>query len=624
MLKSGYEEYIHKSRYARYLPSEQRRESWNETVERYVNYFFDRNQIDEDTADELHGAIYNCDVMPSMRAMMTAGKALDRDNVAGFNCSYLVVDHPRAFDELMYILMCGTGVGFSVERQYVSKLPEVAEKFYETDTVIHVADSKVGWAKSYRELISLLYSGQLPKWDVSGVRAAGTALKTFGGRASGPEPLTELFRFTVEVFKGAAGRKLNSIECHDICCKVAQIVVVGGVRRSALISLSNLTDDRIRRAKHGQWWLDNPHRGLANNSACYTEKPDFAAFLNEWSSLYESRSGERGFFSRVASQKQAAKNGRRDASYDFGTNPCSEIILRPNQFCNLSEVVVRPEDTLDGLLRKVRIASILGTLQATLTDFRYLRSVWKKNTEEEALLGVSLTGIMDNKLLNDYSNKNLPEMLEMLKEVAINTNDEWAEKLGINQSAAITCVKPSGTVSQLVDSASGIHARYAPYYIRRVRADMRDPLCKVLEDAGVPCETDVTSPTTKVFSFPKKAPEDAVFASEETGMSQLRLWDIYQKHWCEHKPSITVYYRDKEFLEIGQWMYNNFDSVSGVSFLPYSEHTYEQAPYEAITEEKYNELMQGFPTEFEWDIVEQSDVTEGAQTLACTGGSCEL
>ena len=624
MLKSGYEEYIHKSRYARYLPSEQRRESWNETVERYVNYFFDRNQIDEDTADELHGAIYNCDVMPSMRAMMTAGKALDRDNVAGFNCSYLVVDHPRAFDELMYILMCGTGVGFSVERQYVSKLPEVAEKFYETDTVIHVADSKVGWAKSYRELISLLYSGQLPKWDVSGVRAAGTALKTFGGRASGPEPLTELFRFTVEVFKGAAGRKLNSIECHDICCKVAQIVVVGGVRRSALISLSNLTDDRIRRAKHGQWWLDNPHRGLANNSACYTEKPDFAAFLNEWSSLYESRSGERGFFSRVASQKQAAKNGRRDASYDFGTNPCSEIILRPNQFCNLSEVVVRPEDTLDDLLRKVRIASILGTLQATLTDFRYLRSVWKKNTEEEALLGVSLTGIMDNKLLNDYSNKNLPEMLEMLKEVAINTNDEWAERLGINQSAAITCVKPSGTVSQLVDSASGIHARYAPYYIRRVRADMRDPLCKVLEDAGVPCETDVTSPTTKVFSFPKKAPEDAVFASEETGMSQLRLWDIYQKHWCEHKPSITVYYRDKEFLEIGQWMYNNFDSVSGVSFLPYSEHTYEQAPYEAITEDKYNELMQGFPTEFEWDIVEQSDLTEGAQTLACTGGSCEL
>jgi len=624
MLKTGYEEYIHKSRYARYIPEEQRREEWRETVERYIDYFVDRGQLDRDTADEVFHAIFNCDVMPSMRAMMTAGKALDRDNVAGFNCSYLVVDHPRAFDELMYILMCGTGVGFSVERQYINKLPEVAEKLYDTDTVINVADSKIGWASSYRELISLLYSGKIPKWDVSRVRPAGATLKTFGGRASGPEPLTELFRFTTEVFRGAAGRKLNSIECHDLCCKVAQIVVVGGVRRSALISLSNLTDDRIRRAKHGQWWMDNPHRGLANNSACYTEKPDFEAFLNEWSSLYESRSGERGFFSRVASQKQAAKNGRRDNTYDFGTNPCSEIILRPNQFCNLSEVVLRPEDTIKDIEGKVRIASILGTLQATLTDFRYLRSVWKKNTEEEALLGVSLTGIMDHSFFNTYANQDLPAVLENLKDVAVRTNKEWAERLGINQSAAITCVKPSGTVSQLVDSASGIHARYAPHYIRRVRADMRDPLCKVLEDAGVPCETDVTSPTTKVFSFPKKAPNGAVFASEESGMDQLYLWDIYQKHWCEHKPSITVYYRDDEFLEIGQWMYNNFDNVSGVSFLPYSEHTYEQAPYEAITEERYNDLIKNFPTEFQWDISESSDLTEGSQTLACVGGACEI
>lgn len=625
MLKGGYEEYIHKSRYARYIPEEQRREEWRETVERYVDYFVDRGQLDRETADEVFHAIFNCDVMPSMRAMMTAGKALDRDNVAGFNCSYLVVDHPRAFDELMYILMCGTGVGFSVERQYINKLPEVAEKLYDTDTVINVADSKIGWASAYRELISLLYSGKIPKWDVSRVRPAGATLKTFGGRASGPEPLTELFRFTTEIFRGAAGRKLNSIECHDLCCKVAQIVVVGGVRRSALISLSNLTDDRIRRAKHGQWWMDNPHRGLANNSACYTEKPDFAAFLNEWSSLYESRSGERGFFSRVASQKQASKNGRRDNTYDFGTNPCSEIILRPNQFCNLSEVVLRPEDTIKDIEGKVRIASILGTLQATLTDFRYLRSVWKKNTEEEALLGVSLTGIMDHSFFNTYANQDLPAVLENLKDVAVRTNKEWAERLGINQSAAITCVKPSGTVSQLVDSASGIHARYAPYYIRRVRADMRDPLCKVLEDAGVPCETDVTSPTTKVFSFPKKAPNGAVFASEESGMDQLYLWDIYQKHWCEHKPSITVYYRDDEFLEIGQWMYNNFDNVSGVSFLPYSEHTYEQAPYEAITEERYNDLIKNFPTEFQWDISESSDLTEGSQTLACNSATgCEL
>lgn len=637
----GYQQYIAKSRYARYLPDQKRRETWEETVRRYLNFFMERGQITPENYDELFNAIHDLEVMPSMRAVMSAGAALDRDNVAGFNCSYLVIDHPRAFDELMYILMCGTGVGFSVERQYIAKLPEVAEVMHETDTVINVADSKIGWAKSFRELISLLYSGQIPRWDVSGVRPAGSPLKTFGGRASGPEPLVELFRFAVETFRGAAGRKLNSLECHDLCCKVAQIVVVGGVRRSALISLSNLTDDRIRRAKHGQWWMDNPHRGLANNSACYTEKPDFEAFLNEWQSLYESRSGERGFFSRVASQKQAAKNGRRDSKHDFGTNPCSEIILRPNQVCNLSEVVVRPDDSLETLKEKVRIATILGTLQATLTDFRYLRAIWKKNTEEEALLGVSLTGIMDHPFLSGVSPRmpqsivmcrmapihyvySLEGVLKELKEVAIETNKVWAEALGINQSTAITCVKPSGTVSQLVDSASGIHARFAPYYIRRVRADMRDPLCGVLEAAGVPSEFDVTSPTTKVFSFPKKAPEGAIYAKDETGMSQLRLWDTYQKHWCEHKPSITVYYRDKEFLEIGQWMYNNFDSVSGVSFLPYSEHTYEQAPYEEITEEEYNKMMEGFPTEFPWDITEASDQTEGAQTLACVGGSCEL
>ena len=618
-----YQSYIHKSRYARYLPDEKRRETWGETVSRYINYFKDRGSLDAETGVELYNAIYNMDVMPSMRALMTAGDALDRDNVAGFNCSYITIDHPRAFDEMMYILMCGTGVGFSVERQYIQKLPEVSETFHETDTTIHVADSKIGWAKSYRELVSLLYSGQLPSWDVSKVRPAGAALKTFGGRASGAEPLVELFKFTVETFKRAAGRKLSSIECHDICCKIAQIVVVGGVRRSALISLSNLTDDRIRRAKHGQWWVETPHRGLANNSACYTEKPDFEAFLNEWSSLYESRSGERGFFSRVASQRQAAKNGRRDPDQDFGTNPCSEIILRPNQFCNLSEVVVRNEDTADDLRRKVRLATILGTLQATLTDFRYLRSKWKQNTEEEALLGVSMTGIMDSKLTNGY-NKGLPTLLEALKDEAIKTNKAWAKKLGINQAAAITCVKPSGTVSQLVDSASGIHGRFANHYIRRVRADVRDPLCEVLKEAGVPHEVDITSPTTLVFSFPQKAPKGSVIASSQTGMEQLELWNVYQKHWCEHKPSITVYYTDDEFLNIGNWLYNNFDSCSGVSFLPYSDHTYQQAPYEAIDEAKYKELKAQSPKGIDWDITENSDVTEGSQTLACVGGACEI
>jgi ribonucleoside-triphosphate reductase (thioredoxin) len=663
----SYQQYIHKSRYARYVPALKRRETWSETVIRYCDYFKDRGQLTGKDYDEVYNAILNLEVMPSMRALMTAGKALDRDNVAGFNCSYLPIDHPRAFDEMMYILMCGTGVGFSVERQYVSKLPEVSEDFYETETTINVVDSKIGWAKAYRELVSLLYSGQLPSWDVSKVRPAGATLKTFGGRASGAEPLVDLFKFTVEVFKKAAGRKLSSIECHDICCKIAQIVVVGGVRRSALISLSNLTDDRLRRAKHGQWWVDAPHRGLANNSACYTEKPDFEAFLNEWVSLYESRSGERGIFSRVASQKQAAKNGRRDSEWDFGTNPCSEIILRPNQFCNLSEVVVRSDDTLDTLRRKVRVASILGTLQATLTDFRYLRKMWKQNTEEEALLGVSMTGILDHKILSGYDAVNeagkygldileffgidplgdfntpeykyfkelcgyefdhfqsvLPKILEELKNEAIATNKAWAAKLGINQSTAITCVKPSGTVSQLVDSASGIHGRFSDFYIRRVRADSRDPLCAVLEAAGVPVENDNLSPTTKVFSFVKKAPEGAVMASDQTGLEQLELWTMYQEHWCEHKPSITVYYRDSEYLAIGNWLYNHFDDVSGVSFLPYSEHTYEQAPYEEITEEQYNELVKAIPTKVDWDITEHTDVTESSQTLACVGNACEL
>ena len=618
-----YEQYIAKSRYARYLPEEKRRETWGETVSRYTDFFKARGQLDKATEKELYDAVYNLEVMPSMRAIMTAGAALNRDNVAGFNCAYIAIDTPRAFDELLYILMCGTGVGYSVERQYISKLPLVSEEFFESESVINVPDSKVGWARSFRELVSLLYSGHVPKWDVSRVRPSGAPLKIFGGRASGPAPLVELFQFAVDMFKEAAGRKLSSIECHDLCCKIAQVVVVGGVRRSALISLSNLTDDRLKRAKHGSWWDHTPYRGLANNSACYTEKPDFEAFLNEWKSLYESRAGERGIFSRVSSQKQAAKNGRRDPDHDFGTNPCSEIILRPNQFCNLSEVVVRHDDTVKDLERKVRIATIFGTLQATLTDFRYLRSIWKNNTEEEALLGVSLTGILDNKFLSKPGPE-LAAALTKLKEVAIKTNKEWARKLGINQSTAITCVKPSGTVSQLVDSASGIHPRDAEYYIRRVRSDAKDPLSLVLEEAGIPVEEDVMSPSTKVFSFPKKSPEGAVTAPNLPAQAQLDLWETYQENWCEHKPSMTCYYRDDEFLAVGQWVYNNFDDVSGVSFLPYSDHVYQQAPYEPITKEKYQELIKEYPTELNWDINEEMDYTEGAQTLACVGGACEI
>ena len=625
-MMDSYSTYIHRSRYARYIPELERRETWEETVDRYISFFGSKApQIPGEVFEECRQAIINLEVMPSMRALMTAGKALEKDNIAGFNCSYLAVDHPRAFDEMMYILMCGTGVGFSVERQYIAHLPEVSEEFHATDTVIGVADSKVGWASSFRELISLLYAGKVPKWDLSAIRPSGAPLKTFGGRASGPAPLEDLFRFCVEVFRGAKGRRLNSLECHDICCKIADIVVVGGVRRSALISLSNLSDDRIRRCKQGEWWMTAPHRALSNNSASYTEKPDFEAFLNEWQEMYKSKAGERGLFSRVASQKQAAKNGRRDATKEFGTNPCSEIILRPAQLCNLSEVVVRPDDTPESLMRKVRIATILGTLQATLTNFRYVRSIWRKNTEEERLLGVSLTGIMDNVLLSGRGNKeDLKSLLERMKLCSVEVNKEYAEMLGINQSTAITCIKPSGTVSQLVDSASGIHPRYSSYYIRRVRADSTDPLCDILKDAGVPWEADVMSKNALVFSFPKKAPEGAVVASEMSAKEQLELWEIYQDHWCEHKPSMTCYYRDTEFLEIGQWVYNKFDKISGISFLPYSDHVYKQAPYEPITKEEYEATAKNFPTQFNWDLKEQRDNTEGVQTLACVAGACEI
>jgi ribonucleoside-diphosphate reductase alpha chain len=612
-------------------------------VKRYIHHFvsrYSKEEIPYEVIHECEDAILNLEVMPSMRALMTAGPALDRDNTAGFNCSYLPVDNPRAFDELMYILLCGTGVGFSVERQYVQKLPEVSEEIHETDTVIVVADSKIGWASSFRELISLLYAGKLPKWDMGKVRPAGARLKTFGGRASGPAPLEELFRFTVDLFQRARGRSLTSIECHDLCCKVADIVVVGGVRRSALISLSNLTDDRMRTAKSGQWWLDEPQRALSNNSVCFTEKPELRSFIKEWSSLYESRSGERGIFNRPASQSQAAASGRRESDVDFGTNPCSEIILRPNQFCNLSEVVVRSTDTLDDLKRKVELATILGTLQATQTNFRYLRRIWQRNTEEEALLGVSLTGIMDHPILNGRGisdamycahfcgneDTTLPEILKELKDVAINTNAEWADRLGINPAAAITCVKPSGTVSQLVDSASGIHPRYSPYYVRRVRCDVADPLAKWMEDQGVPCERDITKDSNVVFSFPIKAPDNASCVSDIGAMEQLRLWEIYQEHWCEHKPSVTVYYTDEDFMEVGAWVWEHFDSISGVSFLPHSDHTYQQAPYEEIDEETYRAMVDQMPV-LNWDessLFEEEDQTSASQELACTGGACEL
>ena len=622
-----YQQFIHKSRYARWLPEQKRRETWEETVNRYVSFWVDRGQLDKKTSTQMYNAICDMDVMPSMRCMMTAGEALDKDNVAGFNCSYLAIDSPRSFDELMYVLMCGTGVGFSVERNFINKLPVIAETFHKTDSVIVVADSKIGWASAFRELISLLYAGKIPKWDMGKVRPSGARLKTFGGRASGPEPLVDLFNFCVEVFTKAAGRKLTSIECHDVVCKVADIVVVGGVRRSALISLSNLSDPRMAKAKSGNWWELEGQRRLANNSVAYTEKPDFESFLGEMQNMYESKAGERGIFSRVAAQKIAGRNGRRDPEQDFGTNPCSEIILRSNQFCNLSEIVVRPDDTLASLKKKAEMAAIIGTLQATLTDFRYLRNCWKKNTEEEALLGVSMTGIMDHYLLSKGDSKDLSKWLEEIRDVAIKTNKKWAGILGINQSTAITCVKPSGTVSQLVDSASGIHPRFSKHYIRRVRSDHKDPLAVFMGMAGFPVEQDVMSPTSSVFSFPIKAPETSVTVKQVGAMQQLELWKAYQNHWCEHKPSITVYYTDDEFLQVAQWIWENFDLCSGISLLPYSDHVYQQAPYEDISAEEYDKLVAEMPVGVDWNDLEkyeEEDNTTGSQELACVGGACEI
>ena len=621
-----YQEFIHKSRYARWLPEEGRRETWAETVNRYVDFWKERGQITEKTALQLFNAIFNLDVMPSMRCLMTAGEALDKDNVAGFNCSYLHIDHQKSFDEMMYVLMCGTGVGFSVERQFIEKLPTVAESFHDTDSTIVVADSKIGWASSFRELIAMLYAGKVPKWDMHKVRPAGARLKTFGGRASGAQPLEDLFIFCVGVFKKAAGRRLTSIECHDICCKIAEVVVVGGVRRSALISLSNLSDPRMAKAKSGDWWRNEGQRALANNSVSYTEKPDFESYLSEMHTMYDSKAGERGIFSRVAAQKVAAKNGRRDSEHSFGTNPCSEIILRSNQFCNLSEVVIRADDDLVSLKKKVEVAAIIGSLQATLTDFRYLRNIWKRNTEEEALLGVSLTGICDHYLLGKDS-PDLEKWLTEMRDVAVKTNKEWADKLGINQSTAITCVKPSGTVSQLVDSASGIHPRFSKHYIRRVRSDKKDPLAQYMTAAGFPVEDDVMSKSSLVFSFPIKSPETSTTVKQVGAMEQLKLWKKYQDYWCEHKPSITVYYTDDEFLQVAQWIWENFDTVSGISLLPVSDHVYQQAPYEDITAEKYEELLAAMPVDIKWEDLEhfeKEDNTTGSQELACVGGACEI
>lgn len=629
---SNYSKYIAKSRYARWIPELQRRENWDETVARYIAFFSKRiPEAEKEITKDLQRAILEMDVMPSMRAMMFAGPGLERDNCAGYNCSYLAIDDPRAFDEALYILMCGTGVGFSVERQFICKMPYVAEVFYDTETTIKVPDSKIGWATSFRQLINLLYGGLVPKWDMSLVRPAGTPLKTGGGRASGPEQLIKLFNFTINLFKSAAGRKLNSVECHDLMCAIADIVEVGGVRRAAMISLSNFSDDRMRNAKNGQWWIENNPRRLANNSVAYTETPDVESFLREWATLVESKSGERGIFNREGARKHIAKSSRRltkinDEFIEFGTNPCGEILLRPKGFCNLSEVVIRPNDDKKSLKKKIRLATIIGCLQSTLTDFRYLRKDWKKNAEEERLLGVSLTGIMDNPLM--YANgPELKKLLDELREYAISVATEWAEKLDINVPTAITCVKPSGTVSQLVNCAPGIHTRWGRYIIRSVREDNKSPITPFLRDTGVYSEPENSRPKdSTVFFWPLESPTTSRCKDDFTAIEQLELYLTYKQHWTEHNPSCTVYVRQNEWIEVCAWVYKNFSDIGGVSFLPHSNHIYEQAPYTEVTKEVYEEEVKHTPV-VDWDKLseyEKEDMTDIKKEPACSAGGCQL
>ena len=633
-LPTDYQSFIHISRYARWIDEYNRRETWNETVDRYFNYMETHlskkynYKLSTELRTKLQNAVLNLEIMPSMRALMTAGIALERCHVAGYNCSYLPVDNIRSFDECLYILMCGTGVGFSVESKYTKQLPIVNEKLIESDTTIIVGDSKTGWAKAYRELIHLLYAGTIPTWDLSKLRPAGARLKTFGGRSSGPDPLDDLFQFTVGIFKNAVGRKLKPIECHDIMCKIGSVVVVGGVRRSALISLSDLNDQEMSLANSGEWWNTQGQRALANNSVCYKEKPPIGIFIREWLNLYNSKSGERGIYNRQSAVSKSLENGRRDTEHEFGTNPCSEIILRPYQFCNLTEVVVRSDDTLASLKKKVEYATILGTFQSTLTDLKYLRKIWRDNTEQERLLGVSLTGIMDSELLNDATDTGLEKRLQELRQVAVDTNLGLSDALGIEQSTAITCVKPSGTVSQLVNSASGIHARHSNYYIRTVRGDKKDPLTQFLIDQNIPCEDDVMQPdNTAVFSFPVESPEKAVTRNDTSALAQLDLWLLYQKNWCEHKPSVTITVKEDEWLDVGAWVYNNFDDVAGISFLPHSDHTYKQAPYQECNKKDYLSLAKTMPDNIDWSLLsdyEVEDNTKGGQELACTADACEI
>ena len=621
MFKNEVAEFIYKRTYSRWLEDEARREDWPETIERFVGFIIsERPDIPDKTISKIRKYMTEFGVMPSMRFLWAAGPAAKADNTCIYNCSFAKINSVDAFAECLYVLMCGTGFGFSVEAEEVDKLPEIPEiKSGQGLPKILIEDSKNGWADSVKTLMGSLYEGQNVYFDYSAIRPEGARLLTMGGRASGPQPLVKLHDFIREIMHNAQGRKLTTIEAHDICNQIAEIVVVGGVRRSSQISLSDLDDQDMRHAKE---WPFPIKRAMANNSAVFREKPSAADFLVEWGALAKSGTGERGIFNLQAAQNKAP--ARRYAPKIQGTNPCGEIMLRDMQFCNLSEVVVREDDDLDSLLDKVETATWLGVIQSSFTDFPYLRKEWKKNCDVEALLGVSLTGQMDNHPVLTS------EALKALKSRVLRIARKASGILGTKMPAATTCVKPSGTVSQLVDSASGVHPRYSQYYIRRYRIAARDPLFKLMKEAGVPCSPengqDAETATTWVLEFPVKSPEDCVTRKDVTALDQLKHYKNLQHNWCEHNASMTVYVRDDEWFEVGNWVYQNWDIINGVSFLPYDGGKYKLAPYEEIDVHTYERLIKEHPLidYTQLSHYELEDNTQGKSEFACVGDKCEI
>ncbi|OHA58490.1 MAG: ribonucleoside-triphosphate reductase [Candidatus Vogelbacteria bacterium RIFOXYD1_FULL_44_32] len=622
-------EFVYYRTYANWIEDEGRRETWIETVERYIS-FMQENMgalLTEAEYDEIRQTILKQEAMPSMRLMQFAGKAARATNVCAYNCSYIAPTKLEDFAEIMYVSMCGTGAGYAAESQNIQQLPIIKRQTGEKIATHTVEDSKEGWCNALTLGFKTWYDGKDVDFDFSQLRPAGARLKTMGGKSSGPEPLRQLLTFTRDHILRKQGKRLSNLDAHDIICKIGEIVVAGGVRRSALISLSDFDDTDIRDAKKGLFWITDPQRSLANNSAVYNEKPTASDFLAEWTALVKSGTGERGIFNRGGLKTSMPERRRKISAnhFDkFGTNPCGEIILRSKQFCNLSEVVARAEDTEETLLKKIRIATILGTYQSTLTKFRYLSDEWRQNCEEERLLGVSITGQWDCPAVRNA------ETLRKMRDYAIEVNKEYAKRFGVNESTSITCVKPSGTVSQTVDAASGMHPRHAAYYIRRIRISATDSLFKMLKDQGVPYNPEVgqslEGATTYVLDFPVKAPDNSTFKDDLSALEQLKYWQMLKENYTEHNPSVTISVGENEWIVVANWLYENWEMIGGLSFLPRSEHVYQLAPYEEIDEARYQELVKGF-ADMDFSKImsyELKDETEVKKELACAGGTCEI